>query len=227
MLWRQGERRASMVFVVDGGLAASLHVPGDREVEIARAGPGEMLGELALLDGGGHTMACGRPSRRTVLVLSRTDFAALARPPRAVGVRAQAPARVTVRRAAIATSSCISPRSLGGDWGAAARRRSSAPSPISSTAGRPTASTCGGMATFHDFDSLALWGFLTSGKYVRCPPGRTLLAEGAPSKACYLTINGAVEKVLIRGDRRIRVGLAGPGQGVRVREPDRRPPVAR
>ena len=68
------------------------------------------------------------------------------------------------------------------------------------------------MATFHDFDPLALWGFLTSGSYARCPPGRTLLAEGAPSTACYLTINGAVEKVLVRGDRRIRVGLAGPGK---------------
>jgi CRP-like cAMP-binding protein len=67
------------------------------------------------------------------------------------------------------------------------------------------------MATFHDFDSLALWGFLTSGKYVQCPPGRTLVAEGEPSAAYYLTINGAVEKVLVRGDRRIRVGLAGPG----------------
>ena len=68
------------------------------------------------------------------------------------------------------------------------------------------------MATFHDFDPLALWGFLTSGSYARCPPGRTLLAEGEPSTACYLTINGAVEKVLVRGDRRIRVGLAGPGK---------------
>ena len=68
------------------------------------------------------------------------------------------------------------------------------------------------MATFHDFDRLAVWGFLTSGKYARCAPGRTLLAEGAPSTACYLTINGAVEKVMVRGDRRIRVGLAGPGK---------------
>jgi CRP-like cAMP-binding protein len=68
------------------------------------------------------------------------------------------------------------------------------------------------MATFHDFDPLALWGFLTSGSYVRCPPGRTLLAEGAQSSAYYLTINGAVEKVLVRGDWRIRVGLVGPGR---------------
>ena len=36
--------------------------------------------------------------------------------------------------------------------------------------------------------------------------------RGTPSAACYLTINGAVEKVLIRGDRRVRVGLAGPGK---------------
>jgi CRP-like cAMP-binding protein len=68
------------------------------------------------------------------------------------------------------------------------------------------------MATFHAFDSLALWSFLTSGRYARCPPGRTLVAEGAPSDACYLTINGAVETVLIRGERRVRVGLAGPGR---------------
>ena len=67
-------------------------------------------------------------------------------------------------------------------------------------------------ATFRAFDSLALWGFLTAGRFARCPAGRTLIAEGSASTACYLTINGAVEKVIVRGGRRIRVGLAGPGQ---------------
>jgi len=68
------------------------------------------------------------------------------------------------------------------------------------------------LATFRAFDSLALWGFLTAGRFARCPAGRTVVAEGDLSSACYLTINGAVEKVIVRGGRRIRVGLAGPGQ---------------
>ena len=81
------------------------------------------------------------------------------------------------------------------------------------------------MANFHDFDPVALWGFLTSGSYVRCArPVGTLLAEGEQSDAYYLTINGAVEKVLVRGDRRVRVGLAGPGKAFGLRGPDRRAP---
>src|SRR5581483_12070161 len=64
------------------------------------------------------------------------------------------------------------------------------------------------LAAFRGFDSLALWGFLTAGRYAQCPAGRTLVPEGTEPTGCYLTINGAVEKVIIRGGRRIRVGLA-------------------
>jgi CRP-like cAMP-binding protein len=67
------------------------------------------------------------------------------------------------------------------------------------------------LANFRAFDSLALWSFLTASRFALCPPGRTLVAEGDQSTACYLTMNGAVEKVVARGGRRIRVGLAGPG----------------
>jgi CRP-like cAMP-binding protein len=67
------------------------------------------------------------------------------------------------------------------------------------------------LANFRAFDSLALWGFLTAGRYARCPAGRTIVTEGESSNACYVTINGAVERVIVRGGRRIRVGLAGPG----------------
>jgi CRP-like cAMP-binding protein len=210
-VWHQGEEAREMLFIVEGRVSASLRVPGDREVEIAIAGPGDMVGEIALLDGGAHTMSVRVAETATVLALGRAEFAALfARPgPAAFVLRRRLTSVLTARyRNQLRRLSA----SLGGD----------VPGPRADTSARALAELeyCGPpdtrylrrMATFHDFDSLALWGFLTSGRYARCPPGRTLLIEGAPSTACYLTINGAVEKVLVRGDRRIRVGLAGPGK---------------
>src|SRR5919197_4233295 len=57
VLWRQGDEAREVLFVVDGAVTTSLQVPGDRTVEIAKAGPGAILGEIALLDGQGHTMS--------------------------------------------------------------------------------------------------------------------------------------------------------------------------
>jgi len=155
-LWRQGEVGREVFFVVDGSVATSLRVPGDRTFGLRR--------RLA-----SHLIARLRGQIRTLAVALSGE---------SDDVPSQAAAPV-----AAALEQCRPPDSKY------VRR----------------------MASFNDFDPLALWGFLTSGKYVRCPPGQTLVAEGTPSNDYYLTINGAVEKVLLRGDRRIRVGLAGPG----------------
>lgn len=211
ILWRQGDDAREMLFIVDGAVSASLRLPGDRTVEIGRAGPGETVGEVGLLDGDGHTMSVRVTETATVLALGRLDFAALLagqhpsafRLKRRLALLFTARLRNQLRHLAV---------SLGGEMA----------DPPADDAARafadlehchpPDSKYVRRMATFHDFDPLALWGFLTSGSYARCPPGRTLLAEGAPSTAYYLTINGAVEKVLVRGNRRIRVGLAGPGK---------------
>jgi CRP-like cAMP-binding protein len=209
VLWGQGEDSQEMVFIVEGGLVAMLHVPGDRGLEIARSGPGEMLGELALLDGGVHTLRVEATQPSTVLLLNRTDFATLLarRVPSAFRLKRRLASLLVQRhRNQLARLAA----SLGGD-GVRPPGDTQAPAELE-RCGPPDSKYLRRMATFHDFDSLALWGFLTSGSYVKCPSGRTLLAEGAASDACYLTINGAVEKVLRRDDRRIRIGLAGPGK---------------
>ena len=77
ILWRQGDEARDLLFVVEGGVSASLHVPGDRVVEIGKAGPGEMVGEIALLDGGEHTMSVTATEATTLLALGSADFAAL------------------------------------------------------------------------------------------------------------------------------------------------------
>jgi CRP/FNR family cyclic AMP-dependent transcriptional regulator len=211
ILWRQGDDAREMLFIVEGGVSASLHVPGDRVVEIGRAGPGEMVGEIALLDGGEHTMSVRVTETATVLALGRVDFAALfaRQDPPAFKLKRRLAALVTARHRNQLRHLAVS---LGGEVGGPPAEDAARAFAELEYCGAPDSKYVRRMATFHDFDSLALWGFLTSGSYARCPPGRTLLAEGAPSTACYLTINGAVEKVLVRGDRRIRVGLAGPGK---------------
>ena len=77
ILWNQGDNAQEMLFVVNGALSASLRVPGGRAVEIGRAGPGEVVGEIGLFDGDGHTMSVRVTETATVLALGRMDFAAL------------------------------------------------------------------------------------------------------------------------------------------------------
>jgi CRP-like cAMP-binding protein len=210
ILWRKGDGARELVFVVDGAVSATLHVPGDRTVEIGRAGPGEILGECALLDGEGQTMSARVTETATVLALGRLDFAALlaGQNPLAFRLRRHLASLCTARLRNQLRHLAVS---LGGDMAGLPAEDAAPPFADLEECGPPDSKYVRRMTTFHDFDPLALWGFLTSGRYVRCPPGRTLLADGTLSMAYYLTINGAVEKVLIRSNRRIRVGLAGPG----------------
>jgi CRP/FNR family transcriptional regulator, cyclic AMP receptor protein len=210
VLWRQGDDAREVLFVVDGAVETSLYVPGDRTVEIGKAGPGQILGEIALLDGQGHTMSVRVTETATVLALARLDFAAL------LAGQHSASFMLKRRLASLFTARLREQLrhlalSLGG---VPDGRPAEDAAPVLADLEQcrpPDSKYVRRMATFHDFDPLALWGFLTSGTYVACPRGRTLVAEGMPATAYYLTINGAVEKVLVRGDQRIRVGLAGPG----------------
>lgn len=211
VLWRQGDAASEMLFVVDGAVSASLHVPGDRSVEIGRAGPGDVVGEIGMLDGGGHTMSVRVTKTATVLALGRADFVAL------LAGRQSSAFALRRRLAALSTARLRNQlqhlaQSLDGGAPAASAEDAERALADLEECGPPDSKYVRRMATFHDFEPVALWGFLTSGRYVRCPPGRVLLAEGSPSPAYFLTINGAIEKVLVRGDWRIRVGLAGPGR---------------
>ena len=142
ILWQQGDDARELLFIVDGAVSASLRLSGDRAVEIWRAGRGETVGEIALLDGKGHTMsvrvaetahgARARPGR-----LRRA-----ARPPGSLGVPAEARPRAALHLAP--PQPAAAPRRLARRASRTAREPTMPPgrSPSSSRAARPTASTC-------------------------------------------------------------------------------------
>src|SRR3712207_4172761 len=77
VLWHQGDEAQGMRVVVEGRVAVSLRLPGQRSVEVGSMGPGEVLGEVPLLDGGHHSATARVVEAATVLALSRADFLAL------------------------------------------------------------------------------------------------------------------------------------------------------
>jgi CRP-like cAMP-binding protein len=211
IVWRQGDDAREMLVIVNGALSALLDVPGDRTVEVARAGPGETVGEIGLLGADGRTTSVRVAETAMVLALGRLDFAALVarQHPSAFSLRRRLALLLTARvRAQLRHLAA----SLGGEIADRAAEISPREWADLEACHAPDSKYVRRMATFHDFEPVALWGFLTSGSYVVCPPRRRLLTEAAPSPAYYLTINGAVEQLLVRGHRRIRVGLAGPGK---------------
>ena len=209
VLWRAGDEAKAMILIVEGHVSVMLHLPGERDVELTTLGPGELLGEMPLLDGGSHSATARVMEPTRLLSLSRADFASLVSRghPTAFALKRRiaqlACSRLRLQLAILADTL----RAEEGDAPAA-----EPPQADLELCGPPDSGYVRRLGTFHAFDSMALWGFLTAGQYARCTAGSTLVVEGQPSRACYLTMNGAVEKVLIRGGRRIRVGLAGPGQ---------------
>jgi len=207
VLWNQGDDAVAMLLIVRGRVSISLHLPGERAVEVATMGEGEVLGEIPLLDGGRHSATARVTEPTSLLSLSRADFAAL--------ISRRHPTAFTLKRR-IAGVACARLRGqlgvLASSLGEDGADEPALPPAELEFCGPPNSAYVRRLATFRAFDSLALWGFLTAGRFARCPAGRTVVAEGTRSDACYLTMNGAVEKVIVRGGRRIRVGLAGPGR---------------
>ena len=207
LLWREGQQGNGMALIVDGQVSVTKALPNDRTVELAKLGSGQVLGEIPLIDGGEYISTARVTEAATVLSLSRPDFAAL--------VSRRHPSAFALKRRVAAVATADLRGRLGNLAAALGVQDADEPAPTSAElefCDPPDSRYVRRMATFSTFDPLALWGFLTAGRYARCPKGRTLVAEGAAPAACYLTINGAVESVLIRGDGRIRVEMAGPGR---------------
>lgn len=73
-LFQRGDRGDGLMVVVDGLVRLSLERANGRSLSLRLAGPGEVFGEIALIDGGGRSADATAISRTAVETLSHRDF---------------------------------------------------------------------------------------------------------------------------------------------------------
>jgi CRP-like cAMP-binding protein len=206
VLFRQGDEADGLYIVAAGSLGVYARLPGGGESALAVLGAGEVVGELALVDGGTRAATVRALEPTAVHFFSRADFLAHA-------ARLD-PAAFALKRRLVAVV-CSRLRSRLGvlrnevDPGTTTRGGIDA-----GTSRAPDERYLVRLPFFRAFSQLQLPELLAACETIEVPARTVLLAEDETAEVAYVTLNGAVEEVLGGGRRRIRVRLAGPGHAV-------------
>jgi len=210
-LFRQGEPADSLYVVESGRLESVARLPAERELSLAAIGPGELIGELALVGGGARTATVRAVEATRGVVIERHAFDSLR-----AGLRPGA--RAVMRRLCGVVCDRLRRRyaAIGTGLGENEEQAQAVPPPrrveLRPAAEREQeyASRLPFFSAFPAGDLERLLGELGRLELVR---GDLLVRAGDPLDALYLTLRGAVEATIQRGERKQRVRLAGPGTG--------------
>jgi CRP-like cAMP-binding protein len=210
VLWHEGDEADGLHVVVSGTLKVEARLPGERSVEIATVGPGEVLGEIPLLGGGPRWATVRVIEDSSLLFLGRAEFGGLVSgaSPGALAVRRRILALVCerLRRRHETLAACLGSRE------APVTSLESMPLPEAATL--PPDEYLGALPFFRSLDRTTTAELLRRSIVTELPRGRWLVGEGEPATGCWITLNGAVEELIRRGDEVIRVSLAGPGHAI-------------
>ncbi len=214
-VFAEGEPGDSMLLLASGGAEVVRRLPGNLRQTLAHVGPGEALGELALLTRRPRSATVRAVAPSTAWQLDAHAFELLRRDGRPVAVE-------LVRR--IGDSALTRLRHLYAVIAGALEDRTGARGPDRHPRALPSAALPA--ATADDGEDAYLAGTMlfrglapaavaevTSGaRRVAVPRGTVLAAEGMRPDALLVVVRGALESTIRRGGLVQRVRLAGPGR---------------
>ena len=195
ILWHQATEADGLYVLLSGAIQVSRRLPGERELELARLGPGDVLGELPLLGGGTRRATVRALEASSVDFLSRAEFEARS--------LSGAPSALELRRLIVAIACTRLRRALAGIGPAA----EGAPSGVPQRALTPPRAYVSRLELFRKLDPGLVSELLDRGRLLSVARGALL----PHAQGCYVTLNGAVEDVVTSRGVPVRVGFAGPG----------------
>jgi CRP/FNR family transcriptional regulator, cyclic AMP receptor protein len=208
LIWRMGTAVEGLHVLVNGEVQVSRCLPGQRELELARLGPGAVMGEIPLLGGGPHSATVRALSRCSLLFLDRAEFDAR--------MRSRRPSAFELRRRIVAIA-CDRLRAAHATLRDAAREPAPAVArgedriPSTEPAALPSRTYIARLPFFRDLHEEVVTQLLDAGESLQVGRRRTIVPEGAHASRCFVVLNGAVEEVVPRPGGTTRVGFAGPG----------------
>lgn len=210
-LFRQGAPADHAFLLAAGSVAISTRMPGDEQVRLAEVGAGELVGEIALNQRGTRSATATAMTPVCGLVLDSLDFEALRAQYRPAAFKVllrlslQLCARLRRVSEGVAATLAEGPDAAPG---AATPPPEGQPTRCSAECRRllPILPFFQGFAA-EEIDELAARSLQWS-----LPRGHVLFVEGEPAASCFITVRGAVQVSVQRGDERSRLALLGPGR---------------
>jgi len=214
VLFAQGQEANGLHVLESGLVQACRRLPGGGELEFARLGRGEVLGEIPLLDGGLRSGTVRALEPTSALFLARADFSALVSRlhPTAFAIKRQI-LRHACERLRISHSVLVDMLGGGAPENAGPSETLVDATPEDFADGwLPDGAYVLRLPFFRSYGEPEFAELVKDCRLVVVPAGYPILHEGSPATACYVTLNGAIEEVIRRGGDSVRVRLCGPGR---------------
>lgn len=206
-LFKEGDRGDTLMIVLEGSLVARVHTDAGGGEEVARLGPGEVVGEMAFVDAEPRSATVSAPAGATVLEFSRDALAGLRRTAPRVAAAIQRNVLLDVARRLrdageklTDAASGAAPRSVRSGAGPESMRRPGRGLTAEQLRSIPALASY----TAEDLELLAYIATLRS-----FAAGEVIMREGAEGDACWLVVAGGV--AVTRSTQAAPIATLGPG----------------
>jgi predicted NAD/FAD-binding protein/CRP-like cAMP-binding protein len=215
VLFRQNDRSDGFYLISRGRVRVSTRVPGDEMVDLIEVGPGNILGEFCLLDGGRRSATVRAAEATSGFFVSLSRFESLRREGRPSALAVLDRIRIEVARRARSVAAAIGAEPVPD--GAATSR------PMSDGGGNSPRPDCAcarpdgledlllGLRTFAEFSRDELAVLLAMCDRLDAPRGALLCDFAAKPEFLLIVLRGALRASIRRDGRLEQLLIYGPG----------------
>jgi cAMP-dependent protein kinase regulator len=208
VLFREGDRATSMLVVLDGGLSVRVG-----ESEVARLGPGEVVGEMALFDveaAGLRTATVAARASTTVLELGRDAVAVLRKGAPLVVAALHRAILGDVTRRLRAVNDRVE-RVLDGGARPSLPRASLSPATVRAKGPQLSPDRLRTLPALREYGDEDLTLLARATALHTFAPREHLFDEGSYGQACFLLLEGTVEVVRAHAGKERTLGVLSAG----------------